>query len=190
MARRSAGGWRHAAGPARACRRTRRLARLGTSATGAVAAKELRLWLREPIRLSCLVIALIVGAGTGRCPASPPGPGCCCRSRAVITVIIAAACACNLYGNDGSSVWLTVMTPGAERADVRGRQLGWLIAVGPYAVASTIILTAVSGRPQAWPWALGLLAAVLGAAPGCWRSARWSASSRSTRPETLPRPGH
>jgi ABC-2 type transport system permease protein len=83
-----------------------------------------------------------------------------------ITVVIAAACACNLYGNDGSSVWLTVMTPGSARPDVRGRQVGWLIAVGPYAVASTVILTAVSGRPQAWPWALGLLAAVLGGGAG------------------------
>jgi ABC-2 type transport system permease protein len=29
-----------------------------------------------------------------------------------------------------------------------------------------VILTAVSGRPQAWPWALGLLAAVLGGGAG------------------------
>jgi ABC-2 type transport system permease protein len=145
-------------GPAR---RTRRLAGLGTSATGAVAAKELRLWLREPVRLSCLVIALIVGAGTGVLPRVTAGTGLLLPFAGVITVVIAAACACNLYGNDGSSVWLTVMTPGSARPDVRGRQVGWLIAVGPYAVASTVILTAVSGRPQAWPWALGLLAAVL-----------------------------
>ena len=83
-----------------------------------------------------------------------------------ITVVIAAACACNLYGDDGSSVWLTVMTPGSARADIRGRQAGWLIAVGPYAVASTIILTALSGQPQAWPWAPGLLTAILGGGAG------------------------
>jgi ABC-2 type transport system permease protein len=144
----------------------RRLAGLGTSATGAVAAKELRLWLREPVRLSCLVIALIVGAGTGVLPRVTAGTGLLLPFAGVITVIIAAACACNLYGNDGSSVWLTVMTPGSARPDVRGRQVGWLIAVGPYAVASTVILTAVSGRPQAWPLALGLLAAVLGGGAG------------------------
>ena len=95
------------AGPARhgRARRTRRLAGLGTSATGAVAAKELRLWL-------------------------------------------------------------TVMTPGSARADIRGRQAGWLVVVGPYAVASTVILTALSGQPHAWPWALGLLAAILGGGAG------------------------
>jgi ABC-2 type transport system permease protein len=63
-------------------------------------------------------------------------------------------------------VWLTVVTPGSARADIRGRQAGWLIAVGPYAVASTVILTALSGQPQAWPWALGLLTAVLGGGAG------------------------
>ena len=139
---------------------------LGTSATGVVAAKELRLWLREPVRLSCLVIAVVVGAGTGVLPRLTAGTGLLLPFAGTITVVIAAACACNLYGNDGSSVWLTVITPGSARADVRGRQAGWLIAVGPYAVASTVVLTAVSGRPQAWPWALGLLTAALGGGAG------------------------
>jgi ABC-2 type transport system permease protein len=99
-------------------------------------------------------------------PRVTAGTGLLLPFAGAITVIIAAACACNLYGNDGSSLWLTVMTPGSARPDVRGRQVGWLIAVGPYAVASTVIMTAVSGRPQAWPWALGLLAAVLGGGAG------------------------
>ena len=147
-------------------RRTRRLAGLGTSATGVVAAKELRLWLRDPVRLSCLVIALIVGAGTAVLPRVTAGTGLLLPFAGTITVAIAAACGCNLYGNDGSSVWLTVMAPGSARADVRGRQVGWLIAVGPYAVATTAILTALSGQPHAWPWALGLLTAILGGGAG------------------------
>ncbi len=147
-------------------RRTRRLAGLGTSATGAVAAKELRLWLRDPVRLSCLVIALLVGAGTGVLPRVTAGTGLLLPFAGTIAVVIAAACACNLYGNDGSSVWLTVMTPGSARADIRGRQVGWLVVVGPYAVASTVVSTALSGQPRAWPWALGLLAAILGGGTG------------------------
>ena len=64
-------------------------------------------------------------------------------------------------------MWLTVMTPRSARADVRGRQAAWLIAVGPYAVAATVILTASAasrrpgpGRSDCWPrsWV---------AAPGC-----------------------
>jgi len=58
------------------------------------------------------------------------------------------------------------MTPGAARADVRGRQAAWLIIVGPYAVAVTIAFTALSGERAAWPWALAVLLAVLGGAAG------------------------
>jgi ABC-2 type transport system permease protein len=45
----------------------------------------------------------------------------------VLCALIAAACAVNLYGGDGSSLWCTVITPRASRADVRGRQLAWLV---------------------------------------------------------------
>ncbi len=100
---------------------TRRLPGSGTSAAGAVAATELRLWLRDPVRLSCLVIALIVGAGTGVPPRVTAGTTLLLPFAGTIIVVIAAACACNLYGNDGSSVWLTVMAPGSARADIRGR---------------------------------------------------------------------
>ena len=67
------------------------------------------------LRLSCLVIAVIVGAGTGVLPRVTSGTGLLLPFAGTITVVIAAACACNLYGNDGSSVWLTVMTPGSAR---------------------------------------------------------------------------
>jgi ABC-2 type transport system permease protein len=84
----------------------------------------------------------------------------------ILTAVIAGACACNLYGSDGTSLWLTVLTPGAARADIRGRQWAWLIIVGPYALAVTIALTALSGQHAAWPAALGVLLAVLGGAAG------------------------
>lgn len=80
--------------------------------------------------------------------------------------MIAGACACNLYGSDGTSLWLTVMTPGAVQADIRGRQGAWLIVVAPYTVAVTIAFTALSGHRAAWPWALAVLLAVLGGAAG------------------------
>ena len=37
-----------------------------------------------------------------------------------------AVTASNLYGQDGTALWLTLLAPGSERADVRGRQLAWL----------------------------------------------------------------
>jgi ABC-2 type transport system permease protein len=134
--------------------------------TGAVTAKELRLWGRDPIRLTCLLIALLVGAAACAIPRVTAGTSLVLPYAGIGTALIAGACACNLYGSDGTSLWLTVMTPGAARADVRGRQWAWLIVVGPYAVAVTVAFTALSGRPAAWPAALGVLLAVLGGAAG------------------------
>jgi ABC-2 type transport system permease protein len=133
---------------------------------GAVAAKELRMWGRDPIRLTCLLIALLVGAAACAIPRVTAGTSLVLPYAGILTAVIAGACACNLYGSDGTSFWLTVMTPGSARADVRGRQAAWLIIVGPYAIAITIACTALSGQRAAWPWALGVLLAVLGGAAG------------------------
>jgi len=58
------------------------------------------------------------------------------------------------------------MVPGTERADVRGRQAAWLLAVAPALVVLAVVPTALSGQGWAWPWVLATLAAVLGATPG------------------------
>lgn len=72
----------------------------------------------------------------------------------------------NLYGDDGTAVWLTRMVPGVERADVRGRQAAWLLVVAPVIVALTVALTALSGQGWAWPFVLAVLPAVLGGTAG------------------------
>jgi len=140
-------------------------ARLRTPA-GAVTAKEIRMWVRDPIRLTCLLIALIVGAAACALPRLTSGTYLLLPYAGILTAIIAGACACNLYGSDGTSLWLTVMTPGSSRADVRGRQAAWLLVVGPYTVAVTIACTALSGVPATWPWVLAVLPAILGGAAG------------------------
>lgn len=148
---------------------------LGSAPVAAVIAKELRLWLRDPVRLTCLVIALVVGTAVCVLPRVTANSSLLMPFGGAMTVVIAGACACNLYGNDGSSLFLTVLTPGSARADVRGRQLAWLIAVAPYAIVSTVILTAASGQTRYWPWALALLPALLGGGAGlaAWSSARF-----------------
>lgn len=133
---------------------------------GAVAAKELRLWARDPIRLTCLLIALVVGAGVCAIPRVTAGTSALLPFAGTLTTIIAGACACNLYGSDGTSLWLTISTPHSAAADVRGRQVAWLLIVAPYALACTLVLTVISGQPWAWTWALALLPALLGGAAG------------------------
>jgi hypothetical protein len=156
-----------AARPARAgaARRGSRPALTRTPA-GAVTAKEIRMWVRDPVRLTCLLIAVIVGAATCAIPRITAGTNLLLPYAGILTAVIAGACACNLYGSDGTSLWLTVMTPGATRADIRGRQAAWLIVVAPYTIAVTIAFTVLSGQYAAWPWALALLPAVLGGAAG------------------------
>jgi ABC-2 type transport system permease protein len=77
--------------------------------------------------------------------------------------VIAAGCFTNCYGDDGTSLWLTLMVPGAAGADVRGRVWAWYLVVGPAGLLLTLVLTAVSGQAWAWPWVLaGESAMVIG----------------------------
>ncbi|TDD21234.1 hypothetical protein [Nonomuraea diastatica] len=136
-----------------------------TSGARITAAKELRAWWRDLVRIQLLATAFSYAI------VSPlllltldawimfPFAG-------LIAIVMAAASSVNLYGADGTALWLTLMTPGAERADVRGRQLAWLLIVGPAAVLLSLAGTLVSGLAWAWPWVLGLLPALLGGGAG------------------------
>jgi len=139
---------------------------LPATPAGAVAAKEIRLWLRDPVRFTCMLIGLIVGVGAAIIPRLAAGTSGLLPFSGPLTVVIIGACATNLYGNDGSSLWLIIATPRAAAADVRGRQLALLLLVAPFAVAETVALTAWSGQHALWPWALGLLIALVGGAAG------------------------
>jgi ABC-2 type transport system permease protein len=139
---------------------------LPATPVGAAAAKEIRLWLRDPVRFTCVLIGLIVGVGIAVIPRLATGTSDLLPFSGPLTVVIIGACATNLYGNDGSSFWLTVTTPRAAAADVRGRQLALLLLVAPFAAVETAVLTAWSGQHALWPWALGLLIALLGGAAG------------------------
>ncbi|EJS69000.1 hypothetical protein ICU_02553 [Bacillus cereus BAG2X1-1] len=81
-------------------------------------------------------------------------------------IVFTSMFSCNLYGFDGSALWLTLVTPGAERIDVRGRQLAWLIAVGPVSILTTSIFTISSGLTFVYPWVFAIIPALLGGAAG------------------------
>jgi ABC-2 type transport system permease protein len=72
----------------------------------------------------------------------------------------------NLYGADGTAFWMTLMTPGSARRDVRARQRAFLLVFGPPALLITLLLTWWSGIDSAWPVALSALPALLGGAAG------------------------
>ncbi|MDF2707176.1 MAG: hypothetical protein K0R62_2828 [Nonomuraea muscovyensis] len=136
-----------------------------TSGARITAAKELRAWWRDLVRIQLLATAFSYAIVTPLLLVTidawimVPFTG-------LIAIVMAAATSANLYGADGTALWLTLMTPGAERADVRGRQLAWLLTVGPAAVVLSLAGTVVSGQTWAWPWVLGLLPALLGGGAG------------------------
>ena len=128
---------------------------------GASLAKELRTWSRDLVRTHQLTFALAYGI----CFAAVPlllGWNGMLPWAGPIFVVMAAAMTANLYGADGTALWLTLMTPGAS--DVRGRQLAWLLAGRRSRSCWRVSLTAVTGGP--WPLILALLAALLGGGAG------------------------
>jgi ABC-2 type transport system permease protein len=131
---------------------------------GAVLGKELRLYSRSVLRSVMLMIAFLVGVMVAVIPALT-GKDMVLPWGGLLFTVIAAACFTNFYGDDGTSLWLTLVVPGAVRADVRGRSWAWFLVVGPAGLLLTVVLTAVSGQTWAWPWVLaGEPAMVIGCA--------------------------
>ncbi|WP_329065349.1 hypothetical protein [Amycolatopsis sp. NBC_01480] len=146
--------------------RTRR-SLLPATPVGAVARKELWTWRRDARRRVALLSTLLIGVVVTVVPSLSGG------SRPVLlpylgVVVILFSCmqSGNLYGFDGSSLWHTLIVPGAERADIRGRQLAWALIVAPVAVLLAVVLPGAVGKTGAYPWVLGLVPALLGAGAG------------------------
>ncbi|MGB3305794.1 MAG: hypothetical protein WBA63_06395 [Thermomicrobiales bacterium] len=138
---------------------------LPSTPLAAAIGRELRSWFREPRNALELRIAMLSGLLIVLIPASVnwtsfvPWVG-------VVIAVMAAATSCNQYGLQGSSFWLTMMTPHAERTDVRGKQAAFLIVFAPIALGLTILFTAWGEQSWAWPWVMALLPAALGAGAG------------------------
>ncbi|MFI9597637.1 hypothetical protein [Nonomuraea sp. NPDC052265] len=129
------------------------------------AAKELRAWWRDLVRIQLLATAFSYAIVTPLLLVTI-GAWVMVPFTGLILIVMAAASSSNLYGADGTALWLTLMTPGAERADVRGRQLAWFLVVGPAAIVLSLVGLLVSDQSWAWAWVLGLLPALLGGGAG------------------------
>ena len=103
------------------------------------------------------VLAAVIPAFSGKTTGLP--------FAGLLFTVIAAACFTNFYGDDGTSLWLTLVTPGAAHPDVRGRVWAWFLVTGPAGFLLTVVLTAASGQTCSWPWVLAAEPAlVIGAA--------------------------
>ena len=133
---------------------------LPSTPLGAVIGKELRMYSRSVLRSVMLMISFLVGVLAAVIPAFS-GKTTGLPFAGLLFTVIAAACFTNFYGDDGTSLWLTLVTPGAARPDVRGRVWAWFLVTGP----AGFLVTAVSGQTWSWPWVLAAEPAlVIGAA--------------------------
>jgi hypothetical protein len=166
--------WVRSLGPARWARPTVRgssaeraapRGRAALSPTGAVYAKELRTYTRDPQRLQSLIVPPVFAVLSALVPLAF-GSTAFLPFLGALTALMGAATCANLYGQDGTALWLTLQTPGSERADVRGRQLAWLVIFTPLSLVLTAAGIAVAGQPDLNPWALTATFALLGGGAG------------------------
>jgi ABC-2 type transport system permease protein len=133
---------------------------------GAVIGKELRMWWRDARRRAVMLTSVLIGLFIPVFSSAGRGGLVMLPFAALWVVAFSMLQVSNLYGFDGTSVWQTIVTPGAARADVRGRQWAWALIVGPVAIAAGLVLPGVADRAWAYPWVLGVLPAMLGGGAG------------------------
>ncbi|HZK06246.1 MAG TPA: hypothetical protein VFC82_10460 [Actinomycetaceae bacterium] len=127
--------------------------------------KELLGWYRDPLRLQDVTLALAYAVGTCALPLILDFGGLL-PFLGVAAVLLGTATSSNLYGTDGTALWMTLAVPGSERQDVRGRQLAWLIVFGGMGALLTILGLLLHPDPALVPWALGAFLASVGAGAG------------------------
>lgn len=137
---------------------------LPANAVGTVASKDLRTWVRDPrrgieVRSALWAAAFTTAALWLLLPDVLPFAG-------VAVVVIGAMASVNVYAMDGTALWHTLLTPGAEVADVRGRQLAWLMIFTPAAVLPSVVGLTITQATWAIPWVAALVPALLGGAAG------------------------
>lgn len=138
---------------------------LPSGPTGAVISRELRTWGKDPRRALELRVALwtgvlvcVMGLLVGMTFMIPLA--------GLIMVAMAALMSLNVYALDGSALWQTLLSPGAERRDVRGRQITWLLVFVPVSLLVSVGGILFTGQERAWPWVAAVLPALTGAGVG------------------------
>lgn len=141
---------------------------LPTTSLGAVAGKELRQWWRDPWRSLEIRSAIWTGIFVGVFTLTAPWAREFAPLSGLFVAFMIALGGCNLYGQDGSALWLSVVGQRADtvRAEVRGRQLALLLIFAPPTVVVTAALVLLTRAWWAWPVVGAMIPALLGVACG------------------------
>ncbi|UFU07890.1 hypothetical protein [Ruania halotolerans] len=146
---------------------------LAPTPLGAVVGKELRSWMRDPWRSLEVRTAVWLGVffafflylgSLGQIPElflfAP--------AAALAAAMMVGLSGANLYGQDGTALWMLAVTdsPSTIRADVRGRQLAIVLAIGLPAAVLAIALAWLSGGWSVLVPVGAVMAALVGGGAG------------------------
>jgi ABC-2 type transport system permease protein len=126
---------------------------------GAVVGKELRTWWRDPWRSlevrSSIWFGIFV-AIYGVIAGIPQLAGLA----GIAVALMVGLSGANLFGQDGTALWLLMVgqSPRAVRADIRGRQIGLVVALGVPAFGLSTLMMALTG---VFEFAVPIYAAIL-----------------------------
>lgn len=121
--------------------------------------------LRSPLRVQDTVLSIAFAIGTCALPLLIDFGGML-PFMGVVLLLIGIATNCNMYGSAGTALWMLLLAPHAERADVRGRQSAWLLTYGALAIVLTAIGFALHPQRELVLPVLGSLLAALGVGAG------------------------
>ncbi|RKS04718.1 ABC-2 type transport system permease protein [Nocardiopsis sp. Huas11] len=135
---------------------------------GAVVGKELRQWWRDPWRGLEVRAALWAGLFTGLLTLSSGDYAVITPFAGVIGAFVMALATANMYGHDGTALWLTVIGQDRAtlRADVRGRQIAIALLIVPASALLSVVFIVATGSHWAWPYVVSGLLALFGAGSG------------------------
>ena len=139
---------------------------------GAVAAKELRLAIRDPRQRVALMGTVIGAVPFALVGMTTPGQSSLFRVSAVS--FFAAANATNFYGFDGASLWMNISAGDDARSDLAGKCLGRALLIAPVVL---VLVAVMASMLDAWSRALPALTLAfaglgLGLGPASWVSVR------------------
>lgn len=141
---------------------------LPSTQTGAVVAKEIRQWRRDPWRALESSTALWTGAVIGVFAFLGGYTSPVAAFAGLIVAFMLGLSGCNLYGQDGSAVWQNIVGEDetSVRSDVRGRQWAMIVVFLPRVLLVSVVFVVVGQFWWAVPYLVAAIPAMLGAAAG------------------------
>lgn len=135
---------------------------------GAVIGKEYRQWTRDPWRSLEVRSGVWTGIAIGFFALVSGEYAVLAAFSGLIVAFMMGVAALNLYGQDGSAVWQTVVGQDATsiRSDVYGRQWATVLVFLPHALLITVVFILLTQEFWVVPAVLAALPALFGAGSG------------------------